>query len=352
MKKHNFSAGPAALPQVVIDETIKAMQNFAGTGLSLACVSHRGKEFDAVNAETQQLFKELLNIPAGYEVLFLGGGASLQFCMLPQNLLNKKAVFLNTGVWSTKAIKEAKLFGEVIEIKGESFMSIPKGFTIDETADYFHITTNNTIYGTQLHADFDTKIPVIADMSSDIMSRRIDVSKYGVIYGGAQKNLAPAGVTFVIIKTELLGKVDRAIPSYLDYKNHIKESSMYNTPPVIPIYAMLQNLKWIKELGGVDVMEQRAKEKAEILYAALDSSRLFRPTVIGEDRSLMNICWVMKDEYKELEKEFLDFAKSKGMEGLKGHRLVGGFRASVYNAVEKESVIALVDAIKEFEAKH
>jgi phosphoserine aminotransferase len=352
MKKHNFSAGPSVLPQYTIEKTAEALLNFYGTGLSLMEVSHRDKEFMSVNTEAQQLFKELLNIPEGYHVLFLGGGASLQFAMVPFNLLNKKAAYLNTGVWAGKALKEAKGLGEVIEVassKDANFNFIPKNYTVPADADYFHITTNNTIYGTEIHTDLDVNIPLVADMSSDIFSRPVDISKYALIYGGAQKNLAPAGLTFVIVREDILGKAERYIPTMLNYKTHIENDSMFNTPPVVPIFAALQTLKWMKEEGGVNEMYRRNVEKATLLYNEIDSSPMFKsPVANKEDRSIMNICFVMNDGFEEFEKEFLEFAKSKGMNGIKGHRSVGGFRASTYNALPKESVQALVDCMQEF----
>ena len=302
--------------------------------------------------EAQALFKELLDIPEGYSVLFVGGGASLEFCMVPYNLLEKKAAYLNTGVWAKKALKEAKLFGEVVEVASSAdanYTFIPKDYTIPADADYFHITTNNTIYGTELREDLDSPVPLVADMSSDIFSRPIDVSKYGLIYGGAQKNLSMAGVTFVIVKDELLGHVSRPIPTMIDYRTHVDKGSMFNTPPVVPIYCALQNLKWIKAQGGVKEMERRAHERADLLYAEIDRNPLFKGTAAKEDRSLMNICFVMNDEYKQHEAEFLAFAQSKGMQGIKGHRSVGGFRASCYNAMSVEGVKALIACMQEFE---
>ncbi len=355
MKKHNFNAGPSILPQETIDQTAKAILDFNGIGMSIMEISHRSKDFQAVMDEAVALFKELLDIPEGYSVLFLGGGASLQFSMVPYNLLEKKAAYLNTGVWANKALKEAKLFGDVVEVassKEANFTYIPKDYVIPADADYFHITTNNTIYGTEIHKDLDSPVPLVADMSSDIFSRPIDVSKYGLIYGGAQKNLAPAGVTFAIVKDELLGKMSRTIPTMLDYRTHIKEGSMFNTPPVVPIYAALQTLRWLKGLGGLGAMQKINIEKAGILYEEIDRSRLFKGTVVAEDRSLMNICFVMNEEYKDLEDEFAKFASERGMVGIKGHRLVGGFRASTYNALPKESVIALVNCMKDFEKSH
>lgn len=354
MKKYNFNAGPSILPREVIEATASACLDFEGSGLSLMEISHRAKNFQPVVDETVALFKELLQIPEGYSVLFLGGGASLEFCMVPYNLLEKKAAYLNTGVWATKAEKEARLFGEVVEVassKDKNFTYIPKDFTIPADADYLHITTNNTIYGTELREDLDSPIPVVADMSSDIFSRPLDVSKYGLIYGGAQKNLSMAGVTFVIVKEDLLGKVSRPIPTMLDYRTHVKKGSMFNTPPVVPIYSALETLRWLKAKGGVEAMDKLAKERAELLYGEIDRNKLFRGTVKEEDRSVMNICFVMNDEYAELEKPFFEFATSKGMVGIKGHRSVGGFRASCYNAQPLEGVQALVDCMKEFEAK-
>lgn len=355
MKKHNFYAGPSILTPYTIQKTADAVLNFADTGLSILEVSHRSKEFQAVIDEAVALFKELLQLPDDYHVLFLGGGASTQFCMVPYNLLEKKAAYINTGTWATNAIKQATLFGEVdilASSEDKNFTYIPKNFTIPSDVDYFHFTSNNTIYGTETRKDFDSPVPVVCDMSSDIFSRVFDPTKYGLIYGGAQKNLAPAGVTFVIVKESLLGHVSRAIPTMLDYRTHIKKGSMFNTPPVLPIYSALMTLRYYKEQGGVAVMEKRDLEKAAILYDEIDRNKLFVGTVNEEDRSIMNVCFVMRPEYAELEKDFLDFATSKGMVGIKGHRSVGGFRASLYNALPKESVLALVDCMKEFEAKH
>lgn len=351
MKKHNFYAGPSILPQVAIDETINALKNFAGTGITLASVSHRSKEFDAVMNEAVALFKELLNIPSGYSVIFLGGGASMQFAMVPFNLMQKKAVYVNTGTWASKALKEAKMFGDVVEIKSKDFFSLPKNFDYPTDADYIHITTNNTIYGTEYREDIDYKIPIVADMSSDIFSRPIDISKYALIYGGAQKNLAPSGVTFVIVKDEILGKVDHKIPTMLNYQTHTEKNSMFNTPPVIPVYAAMHTLRWIKENGGVQGMKKRNEEKASKLYAEIERNKLFKGTVAVEDRSVMNVCFIMNEEYKELETDFQKFSAEKGMVGIKGHRSVGGFRASIYNAMDIESINALINVMQEFEKK-
>ncbi|MBU2554810.1 MAG: 3-phosphoserine/phosphohydroxythreonine transaminase [Bacteroidetes bacterium] len=356
MKKHNFYAGPSILPEFTIENTAKAITDFAGTGLSLMEISHRSKEFIAVMDEAVALFKELLNIPEGYSVLFLGGGASTQFAMIPFNLLQTKAAYLNTGVWAKKAIKEAKLFGEVNVVassEDKNFNYIPKNFTIPTDADYFHITTNNTIYGTEIKTDIDSPIPLVADMSSDIFSRPVDISKYALIYGGAQKNLAPAGVTFVIVRNDILGKVSRVIPTMLSYQTHIEGESMFNTPPVVPVYAALQTLLWLKNNGGVGQMQKINIEKAALLYNEIDRNPLFKATVINpEDRSLMNICFVMNDGHEDKEKAFMDYATAQGMIGLKGHRSVGGFRASTYNALPIESVKALVETMQEFENQY
>ena len=356
MKKYNFNAGPSMLPREVIEATAAACLDFDGNGLSLMEISHRAKYFQPVLDEAVALTKELLDIPSGYEVIFLPGGASLEFCRAPYNFLEKKAAYLNTGVWSKKAIKEAKAFGEVVEVASSAettFNYIPKGYTIPEDADYFHVTTNNTIYGTEIRKDLDSPVPMIADMSSDIFSRPVDVSKYICIYGGAQKNLAPAGATFVIVKDEALNKVSRYIPTMLNYQTHVDGGSMFNTPPVLPIYSALQTLRWIKKEGGVVEMQRRAKERADLLYGEIDRNKLFRATIADPaDRSYMNICFVMNDEYKELEADFMKFATERGMVGIKGHRSTGGFRASCYNAMPLESVQALVDCMQEFEKLH
>jgi phosphoserine aminotransferase len=353
MKKHNFYAGPSILPQYTLDKTIEGIKDFAGSGLSILEISHRSKEFIACMNDSIALVKELLEVPAGYQVIFIGGGASMQFAMVPMNMMEKKSAYLVTGEWASKAFKEAKMFGEVVEVassKDKNFNYIPKNYIVPSDVDYFHVTTNNTIFGTELKKDPDVKVPLIADMSSDIFSRPFDVSKYSVIYAGAQKNLAPAGVTMVIIKEDMLGKVTRPIPTMLDYRTHIKAESMFNTPPVFAVFAAQQTLHWLKNLGGVKAIQKKNIEKAAILYDEIDRNKLFVPTIKDiEDRSLMNICFVMADNYKELEKPFGEFAKSKGIIGIEGHRSVGGFRASTYNALPKESVQALVDVMKEFE---
>ena len=356
MKKYNFGAGPCILPREVIEKTASAILDFNGIGLSIAEISHRSKDFQPVMDEAMALVKEVLNVPEGYSVLFLGGGASLEFCMIPFNFLVKKAGYLNTGVWAKKAMKEAKLFGDVVEVASsadENYTYLPKNFDVPTDLDYLHITTNNTIYGTEYHKDLDVPVRLIGDMSSDIFSRPVDVSKYDCIYGGAQKNLSMAGVTFIIIKDEVLGRVQREIPTMLDYRTHIKKGSMFNTPPVVPIYTALENLRWIKANGGVEAMEKLAKERADIVYGEIDRNKLFRGTVkCEEDRSYMNICFVLNDEYAELQDEFFKFATERGMVGIKGHRDVGGFRASCYNAMTVEGCKALVETMKEFEARH
>lgn len=355
MKKYNFNAGPSMLPREVIENTAKQILDFNGSGLSLAEISHRAKDFQPVVDEAEALVKELLDLPEGYKTIFLGGGASLQFCMVPYNLLIKKAAYLNTGTWAKKALKEAKLFGEVVEVASsaaDNFTYIPKGWTVPEDVDYLHITTNNTIYGTEMRKDLDVNVRQVADMSSDIFSRPVDVSKYDIIYAGAQKNLSMAGVTIVIVREDALGKAERPIPTMLDYRTHTEKGSMFNTPPVVPIYTALENLRWIKAQGGVKEMDRRALQRADMLYSEIDRNKLFKGTVAEEDRSVMNICFVMNEEYAELEKPFFEFATSKGMVGIKGHRSVGGFRASCYNAQTIEGVLALIDAMKEFEANH
>ncbi|MGL6178511.1 MAG: 3-phosphoserine/phosphohydroxythreonine transaminase [Tannerellaceae bacterium] len=352
MKKHNFYAGPSILSEYTLKNSIEAIENFADTGLSVLEVSHRSKEFVAVIEEARSLVKELLNIPSGFEVLFLGGGASMQFCMIPYNFLAKKAAYLDTGTWASNAIKEAKLFGEVDVVassKAANYNYIPKDYCVPADADYFHYTSNNTIYGTQMRYDPSVDVPLVADMSSDIFSRPIDFSKYIAIYAGAQKNLAPAGVTLVIVKTDALGKMSRPIPSMLDYSLHVKKDSMYNTPPVFPIYAALQTLKYYKELGGLEFLEKESERKALLLYNEIDRNKMFIGTAVKEDRSYMNICFVMADQYKDKEDAFVEFVGKYGIVGIKGHRSVGGFRASNYNALPMASMKMLVQAMQDFE---
>jgi phosphoserine aminotransferase len=355
MKKHNFNPGPSVLPEFTISKTAEAVLNLNGSGLSIMEISHRSKDFEAILKEAKELFWEILEIPSGYSILFLQGGASLQFLMVPFNFLNKKAAYLDSGSWASKAIKEAKFFGEVQTVassKEQNYTFIPKNFTIPVDADYFHITTNNTIYGTELKTDMDSPVPLIADASSDILSRPVNISKYALIYGGAQKNLGPAGVTFVIIKDSMLEKITKPIPSMLNYKIHVENNSLYNTPPCVGIYSCLQTLKWLKDLGGLKAIHKINLEKATMIYDEIDRNRLFvSPLSNTEDRSIMNVVFVLKPEYKELEEKFLEVAKTKGLVGIKGHRSVGGFRASIYNALAVDSVKELVQSMKEFEAQ-
>ncbi len=354
-KKHVFNAGPCILPQVALDASIDAIRDFKGTGVSLLCISHRTKEWDATMDECRALWKELLHIPEGYEVVFLGGGASLEFLCVAMNFLEKKAAYLDTGVWASKALKEAKAFGEAYAIASSSdknYTYIPKGFEIPADLDYFHITTNNTIYGTEIKTDIDCPVPLIADMSSDILSRPVDVSKYAMIYGGAQKNAGPAGVAFAIIRKDALGKVTRHLPTMIDYRTHIDKLSMFNTPPVFSIFVMNETLKWLKSIGGVEAMHKINLRKAQTLYDEIDRNSLFTGTAVKEDRSIMNICFVMAPGAEALQDEFFAFAKDRGMVGIKGHRSVGGFRASVYNACTQEDVDALVACMQEFENLH
>ncbi len=356
MKKYNFGAGPSILPQEVIRATAEACINFDGMDLSLMEISHRSPNFQSVIDEARALVAELLQLPADYSVIFLGGGASTQFCYIPYNLLEHKAAYLNTGTWAKKALKEAKLFGEVVEVASSEaahYTYLPKDFTVPTDADYFHITTNNTIYGTEWHEDLDSPVPLVADMSSDIFSRVIDPTKYALIYAGAQKNLSMAGVTLVIVRNDVLGKVTRPLPTMIDYRTHIDKGSMFNTPPVVPIFTCLQTLRWIKAQGGVAEMERRAHQRAQLLYGEIDRNSLFRGTVTDPaDRSYMNVCFVMAEGHEALESEFLSFATARGMHGIKGHRSVGGFRASIYNAMPLEGVQALVETMQAFEAQH
>ncbi len=354
-KKHVFNAGPCILPQAALDASIEAIKDFKGTGVSLLCISHRTKEWDATMDECRALWKELLHIPEGYEVVFLGGGASLEFLYVAMNYLEHKAGYLETGVWAKKALKEAKGLGEAYAVASsadKNYCYIPKGYEIPKDLDYFHITTNNTIYGTEIREDIDCPVPLIADMSSDILSRPVDVSKYTVIYGGAQKNAGPAGVAFAIIKKDSLGKVSRYLPTMLDYRTHIDKLSMFNTPPVFSIFVMNETLKWLKGIGGVEAIHAINVKKADTLYAEIDRNPLFVGTAAREDRSIMNICFVMAPGREDLQDEFLKFAVERDIVGIKGHRSVGGFRASTYNACTQEDVEALVAAMQEFEKLH
>ena len=354
---HNFNAGPCVLPKQAIESAINAIRDFDNTGIGILEISHRTPGWERIMAETEQLWRDLLNIPEEYAVIFLGGGASTQFFEVPANLLKHKAAYLQTGVWAKKAAKEAKFYGEVDIVassEDKTYSYIPKNYTIPTDADYFHITTNNTIYGTEIHTDMDCPVKLVADMSSDIMSRPVDVTKYAMIYGGAQKNVGPAGVTFVIVRKDILGQMERPVQTMVDYRTHIgdepRNNSMFNTPPVFPIFVMHETLKWVKELGGLEAMYKINKEKAELLYNEIDRNSMFVGTAAKEDRSLMNVCFIMTEEHKDKEAAFMAFAKERGMIGIKGHRSVGGFRASIYNACPVESVTALVDCMKEFEA--
>lgn len=349
-KVHNFYAGPSILFPQTYEESINAINNFAGTGLSILEISHRSKEFVEVMENARQIVKDLIGVPQGYHVLYLGGGASTQFMMTAYNLLEKKAAYLETGKWAANAIKEAKVFGEVV-LAGSSadknYNYIPKNIHIPEDADYFHYTSNNTIYGTQIRETLHSPIPMVCDMSSDIMSRRVDVSKYALIYAGAQKNMGPSGATVVIVREDILGKVSRKIPTILNYSTHIKKDSMYNTPPVFPVFAILKNLEYVKKIGGVDEMQRRAKERADMLYAEIDRNPLFRAFVPEQhDRSQMNVSFFLEDE--SLTEEFLAACKEAKIMGIKGYRDLGGFRASLYNALPIESVQALINVMQTF----
>lgn len=352
-KVHVFNAGPCLLPQQAIDGAIDALKDFKGTGISVLSVSHRSKEWGEVMDEVRANWKELLNIPDDYEVVFLGGGASMQFLYVAMNFLEHKAAYLDTGVWAHKALQQAQGLGEAYALASSAdrnYSYIPKGYEIPSDIDYFHITTNNTIYGTEIKEDIASPVPLIADMSSDIMSRPVDVGRYAMIYGGAQKNVGPAGVVFAIIRKDALGKVSRYIPTMLDYRTHIDKGSMFNTPPVFSIFVMNETLKWLKGIGGVEAIHRVDVEKADILYSEIDRNSLFTGTAAKEDRSIMNVCFVMAPGYENLQDEFLAFAKGKGMVGIKGHRSVGGFRASIYNACTVEDVKALTFCMQEFES--
>lgn len=360
MKKvHIFNAGPCILPEAALENTIEALKDFKGTGMSVLEISHRTKEWESVMDECRSLWKELLDIPDTHEVIFFGGGASTGFLYVPYNLLEKKAAYLETGVWAKKALKEAKGLGAVFGAEAYALASsadktysyIPE-FEIPTDIDYLHITTNNTIYGTEIKYDIDSPVPLVADMSSDIMSRKVDVSKYAVIYGGAQKNVGTAGVAFAIVRKDILGKVSHYIPTMLSYQTHIDGASMFNTPPVFAILVMNETLKWIKSVGGVEAIHAINEKKAAMLYDEIDRNSLFVGTAAKKDRSIMNVCFVWAPGYEHLQDEFLAFTKERRMVGLKGHRSVGGFRASIYNACPVESVEALVKAMQDFEELH
>lgn len=352
MKKvHNFSAGPAILPREAMEAGARACLDFNGMGMSLLEISHRSKEFEAVMNEARAIVKELLGVPDGYQVLFLQGGASLQFTMVPMNLLDEgeTAAYLDTGVWANKAMKEAKLFGNVKVVassKDQNYTFIPKQYEVPADAKYFHVTSNNTIFGTQLQEFPQSPVLMVADMSSDIFSRPVDVSKFGLIYAGSQKNMGIAGTTLVIIRDDWMGKARHKLPSMLDYKIHAENDSMYNTPPVFAIYMALETLKWVKAQGGVTAMQKLNEEKAGRLYAEIDANPLFKGPCAPEDRSRMNVAFTMHKP--ELETAFLKEAEAAGLSGLKGHRSVGGFRASIYNAMGLDGIDALVALMRDF----
>ncbi len=355
MKKHNYSAGPCILPQEVFEKSAAAILDFNNSGLSILEISHRSKDFVAVMEEARALVLELLGLEGkGYQALFMHGGASLEFLMVPYNLMkeNGKAAYIDTGTWANNAIKEARLFGEttvVASSKEANYSFIPKDFTIPADADYFHCTSNNTIFGTQMKSFPETNVPIVCDMSSDIFSRKLDFSQFDLIYAGAQKNMGPAGATLVVVREEILGKTGRAIPSMLDYQKHIAAESMYNTPSVFPIYASLLTLQWLKNLGGIPAIEQINNQKAALLYAEIDRNPLFRGTAAVEDRSNMNATFLLNDEAHA--PIFDELWKKAGISGIPGHRSVGGYRASMYNALPPESVQVLVDVMKELENK-
>jgi phosphoserine aminotransferase len=349
---HNFNAGPSVLPHTVFEQASKAILDYNNSGISILEMGHRTKLFEEIMNEARSLVKELMNLDDDHEVLFLHGGASTQFMQVPMNLLNEKetAAYADTGVWSFKAIKEAKIFGNVDIVcssKDANYNFIPKDFAVPNDAKYFHITTNNTIYGTQWQTIPDVSMPLVADMCSDIFSRQLNFNSFALIYAGAQKNMGPAGVNLVVVNKNILGKVKRALPTIMDYRNHIKEGSMLNTPPVFAVYVSMITLQWLKDIGGIPAIEKINNEKAAMLYNAIDNSRLFKPTAVKEDRSKMNVCFVMKDP--NLEKQFLDFAEAHRIYGIKGHRSVGGFRASIYNALPLSSVEFLIDVMNKFE---
>ncbi|WP_294819261.1 3-phosphoserine/phosphohydroxythreonine transaminase [uncultured Flavobacterium sp.] len=352
MKKHNFSAGPSILPQEVFEKAAQAVLDFNGSGLSLLEISHRSKDFVAVIEEARALALELLGLAGkGYQALFLSGGASLEFVRVPYNLMakNGKAAYLDTGTWAAAALKEAREFGDTVvaaSSKSDNYSYIPAGYTIPPDADYFHCTSNNTIFGTQMHSFPETGVPVVCDMSSDIFSRQLDFSQFGLIYAGAQKNMGPAGTTLVVVKEDILGKTGRHIPSILDYKQHIEKESMYNTPSVFAVYTTYVTLQWLKNNGGIAAMEQKNNAKAELLYTEIDRNPLFKGTAKTEDRSKMNVTFLLNDESHT--EQFDKLWKAAGISGLAGHRSVGGYRASIYNAMPLESVQVLVDVMKNF----
>ncbi|MFN5356078.1 MAG: 3-phosphoserine/phosphohydroxythreonine transaminase [Bacteroidota bacterium] len=351
-RKHNFGAGPGILPESALKHAAQAVLDFNGSGMSILEISHRSKDFDAVMDKTKSLVRELLGVPEGYSILFLQGGASTQFAMVPMNCLHTKAAYVDSGVWANKAIKEAKLFGPVDVIassKDQNYSHVPKGYSIPNDCDYLHITSNNTIYGTQIKEFPNSPIPVVCDMSSDIFSRPVDVSKFDLIYAGAQKNMGPAGVTLVIVRDGFLKEQSRVVPTMLNYKTHIEGDSLYNTPPVFAIYVCMLTLEWLKSIGGLKAIEAMNRAKADLFYGEVDSNPLFTGTCATEDRSSMNACFLLKDSSQD--EAFLRMAKEAGIIGIKGHRSVGGFRASMYNALPIESVQSLTGLMKEFALK-
>ncbi|EAP86097.1 3-phosphoserine/phosphohydroxythreonine transaminase [Croceibacter atlanticus] len=352
-KKHNFSAGPCILPQEVFQESSQAILDFNNSGLSILEISHRSKDFVDVMEEARNLALELLGLEGkGYKALFLQGGASTQFLMTAYNLLQNKAAYLNTGTWSSKAIKEAKLFGEVLEVassKDQNFNYIPKGYTVPKDVDYFHCTSNNTIFGTQMKSFPDVDVPLVCDMSSDIFSRQLDFSKFDLIYAGAQKNMGPAGTTLIIVKEDILGKVNREIPSMMDYTVHIGKSSMFNTPAVFPVYVSMLTLRWLKNLGGIDKIQEQNEKKAKLIYSEIDINPLFKGFAEKEDRSTMNATFSLVNG--DLTETFNAMLAEAGINGLNGHRSVGGYRASMYNAMAKDSVSTLVEVMSDLERK-
>lgn len=353
MKKHNFSAGPCILPQSVFEQASQAILDFNNSGLSILEISHRSKDFVAVMEEARELALNLLDLQGkGYQALFLQGGASMQFLMSAYNLMENKAAYLNTGAWSTKAIKEAKLFGEVVEVassKDKNFTYVPENYQVPSDVDYFHCTSNNTIYGTQIKEFPDCEAPLVCDMSSDIFSRTLDFSKFDLIYAGAQKNMGPAGTTLVVVKEDILGKVSRQIPSMMDYQVYIGKDSMFNTPPVFSVYASLLNLRWLKDKGGIQAIEELNEKKAKLLYSEIDINPLFDGYVQKEDRSFMNATFTLNDE--KLKTLFDSLCQEANINGINGHRSVGGYRASMYNALPMESVNTLVEVMNELERK-
>lgn len=354
IKVHNFSAGPGILPEEVLQQAAEACINFDNMNLSLLEISHRSKNFEKVMEEARALVLEHFEVSADeYDVIYLGGGASLQFAMVPYNFLKTKAAYVNTGVWASKAIKEAQKLGEVNVVassEDKKFGYIPKNFTVPDNVDYLHITSNNTIYGTQYKTFPDVKVPLVCDMSSDIFSRKVDAKKFFLIYAGAQKNMGPAGATMVMIRKDFLEKSKANLLTMLDYKTHIKAGSMFNTPPVFPVYVVMLTLRWLKKIGGVSAIEKINQQKSELLYNEIDRNSLFEGTVIAkEDRSTMNVCFRLKNE--ALEPEFDKMWKEANISGIRGHRDVGGYRASLYNALPLESVKVLVEVMQEFEKK-